>query len=295
MMISKNNLFASLALCAAVVGAKMAQADGFKFGGGSGNNGNSKSSFKINFNVNGSSQNKLKNGSSFKKYVDVYTDKRTHRHTDKHCRIRYIQPVHSVYSQCYHPQFGGCYVYPGDTWYSISKRAYGVGFLSQHIATYNRLPINSLLVPGQMLRLPVVNSNGTLSASNAPMPAPYAPNGVGSSALSTYASTTNISAAGAAAPMSEPTLVQVPAGSTLMLDIESLGTERGSVRLRLGSLSLPVAVMEWTPASVKVELPKMELSRSVKSSLEVVRADGSVVSQSAIELTPAATQLALGN
>ena len=46
---------------------------------------------------------------------------------------------------------------------------------------------------------------------------------------------------------------------------------------------------------MKIQLPKMELSRPVKASLEVLRADGSLASKSAIELTPAATRLALGN
>jgi hypothetical protein len=52
-------------LCAAVLGAKMAQAEGFFFSGGTGNNGNSRSSFKINFSANSGSHNQFKNGSNF--------------------------------------------------------------------------------------------------------------------------------------------------------------------------------------------------------------------------------------
>ena len=47
------------------------------------------------------------------------------------------------------------------------------------------------------------------------------------------------------------------------------------------------------PSSVKIQLPKMELTGPMKADLEVLRADGSLASKSAIELTPAATRLAL--
>ena len=93
----------------------------------------------------------------------------------------------------------------------------------------------------------------------------------------------------------EPTLPRVAIGSTLLLDGESLGDEKGIVRLQMGALALPVEVIEWTTSSVKIALPKMELGRPVKASLEVLRADGSLASKSEIELTPAATRLALGN
>jgi hypothetical protein len=289
--------------------------------------------------------------------------------------------VRLVYSQCYHPQFSGCYVLPGDTWYSISRRIYGVESLCKHIASYNGLSMYSPLVPGQLLRLPVVNANGTLAASNAPMPAPFAtqsaplgpqnptfagastapqgiapqglanglasqgtsagfapqstptgvapqglPNGMNASAIPSQ-SLPNAMNAGSATPQGpsipslestftapktepaatvapaasirtvkeEPTLPRVAIGSMLMLDGESLGDEKGIVRLQMGALSLPVEVIEWTTTSVKIALPKMELGRPMKASLEVLRADGSLASKSGIELTPAATRLALGN
>jgi hypothetical protein len=201
----------------------------------------------------------------------------------------------------------------------------------------------SPLVPGQMLRVPVVNANGTLAASNAPMPAAFAPQGIplsaqaaplgsnpaigvgsssiapqgvpnGASAGSTPLQSPSIpplestfkapSAAPAAsvAPAAnirtvkeETALPRVAIGSTLMLDGDSLGEEKGTVRLRIGTMSLPVDVVEWTVAAVKIELPKMELDRPVKAILEVLRADGGLASKSEIELTPAATRLALGN
>ena len=86
---SINTLVTSFAICAAVLCPKMAQAEGFHFGGGSGNKGNSKSSFKIKFNGNGSDQNKLKKSdSSFKKYLNIYTGNHKVNHKDKRCRIR---------------------------------------------------------------------------------------------------------------------------------------------------------------------------------------------------------------
>jgi hypothetical protein len=353
MFSSKNTLIASLALCGLVVGAKMAQAEGFKFGGGSGNNGNSKSSFKINFSGNSGGHSQFKNGSSFKKYDSCHHDHYDHHH---HHHVRYIEPVRLVYSQCYHPEFRGCYVFPGDTWYSISKRVYGVEFLCKHIAAYNGLSMGSPLVPGQLLRLPVVNANGSLAVSNAPMPAPFAPqgapfaaqgslpgppsamigpqgspmapqgmpNGVNAGAPQGLPNGMNAASSAPQAPSippleatftapkadaapnatpaasirsvtEEPTLPRVATGTTLTLDGKSLGPEKGIVRLQMGGLILPVEVIEWTETSVKIALPKMELSRPVKASLEVLRADGSLASKSEIELTPAATRLALGN
>jgi len=311
----KTILIASLALCAAVGVANIAQAEGFKFGG-SGNNSNGKSSFKFNIGGNSGSHGQ------FKKYSSCHND----FHDYHHHHVRYVQPVRLVYSQCYHPQFSGCYVFPGDTWYSISRRVYGVDFLCKHIASYNGLSMFSPLVPGQMLRLPVVNANGSLAMSNAPIQAPLAPQGSSAGFVPQATPISGMSAASAApqGPTSdpprsdfatpnaepaasvtpaanirtvkdEPTLPRVAIGTTLMLDGESLGDEKGSVRLQMGALALPVEVTEWTNSSVKISLPKMELGRPVKASLEVLRADGSLASKSEIELTPAATRLALGN
>jgi hypothetical protein len=92
----------------------------------------------------------------------------------------------------------------------------------------------------------------------------------------------------------EPTLPRVAIGSTLTLDGESLGSEKGIVRLRVSGLALPVEVIEWSETSVQIQLPKMDLSNPVKAELEVMRADGSLASKSGIELTPAATRVALG-
>jgi hypothetical protein len=266
-----NNLIAVLTVSAAVLAASSATAGGFSFGGGGGGGKGGKNSGNKSFKFNVYTGNFNHHNNHYKKkYYDCY---------DGLYRVHYIQPV-VVYRTNYYPQFRACYVFPGDTWFSISKRCYGVEFLGKHVASFNRLNMSTRLMPGHMLRLPVVNANGSLSVSNAPMPAPFAPQGVPFAAQ--------------AAPV-EPTLPQVAIGSTLMLDGESLGTEKGIVRLQINGMTLPVEVIEWTGNAVKVQLPKADLSRAVKAELEVLRADGSLASNSAIELMPATTSVALGN
>jgi hypothetical protein len=84
-------------------------------------------------------------------------------------------------------------------------------------------------------------------------------------------------------------------GSTLVLDGQTFGEQPGVARLRVSGLSLPVEVIEWTNASTKVRLPKVELTSPTKVEIEVLRADGSLAATSAIELTPVADRLAQSN
>ncbi len=209
--------------------------------------------------------------------------------------MRYVEPVRYVYTKCYYPDFQCCYVYPGDTWYSISKRIYGVDYMCKHIASYNGLSMSSRLVVGQMLRLPVINANGSLASSNAPMPAPFVQPDLETqpAAFATAAAESMPPAASIRTISEEPALARVAVGSTLEIDGSSMGTEAGIVRLRVGGLALPVEVLEWSANSVKIRLPKVELSSEVRGELEVLRADGSVASNSGVALTPAAPKLAL--
>jgi len=137
--------------------------------------------------------------------------------------------------------------------------------------------------------------NGLNAGSIAPQGQSIAPLPNAVTTPSTQPSATVTPAASIRTVTEEPTLPRVAIGSTLMLDGKSLSTEKGIVRLQISGMTLPVEVIEWTAGSVKVQLPKMDLSRPVKADLEVLRADGSLASNSAIELTPAATRLALGN
>jgi hypothetical protein len=87
----------------------------------------------------------------------------------------------------------------------------------------------------------------------------------------------------------------VAIGSILTLDGQSLGDGRGSVRLVVNGLALPVEVLEWNASVVKVQLPQLDLAGALKAQIEVLRADGSLASKSAVELTPATNRLALSN
>jgi hypothetical protein len=91
----------------------------------------------------------------------------------------------------------------------------------------------------------------------------------------------------------ESSLPNVAIGSTLVLDGQALGNDKGTVQLRINGVSLPVEVLEWTTSSAKIRLPEIGLAGAIKAEIEVLRADGSLASKSAVQLTPAATRLAL--
>ena len=316
-----TNLVAILTIGSALLAANSASAGhGFSFGGGkSGGGGKSSGSFKIS--IGGSSHASKSSHNHHHKFHHNF-------HHQKYCHYpvkKYYEPVYVVYDQCYHPYYSYCFVYPGDTWYTVAKRCYGHSHLWKHIATYNNLSLSSsALVPGQQLQLPVVNANGTLAASNAPAPASFAPQGASfgpqsaqpglpgqsiapqssaplanpvaaPSAQSSDSAATAMPAANIRTIADEPTRPVVAIGSSLMLEGNSLGTEQGAVRLRISGMAMPVEVLEWSDSSVKIKLPAMDLTEALKADLEVLRADGSLASRSAIELTPAATRLALGN
>ena len=120
--------------------------------------------------------------------------------------------------------------------------------------------------------------NGPAGTPNAAPSAPVVP-------------TANIRAA-SADPSPRPS---VAIGSMLTLDGQSLGGEAGSVRLRAGGLALPAEVLDWSDSSVKIRLPQLDLEGPMRAEIELLRADGSLASKTPIELTAAATRLALGN
>jgi len=93
----------------------------------------------------------------------------------------------------------------------------------------------------------------------------------------------------------EERLPSVAIGSILTLDGQSLGDERGIVRLKVSGIALPVEVLDWNASIVKVQLPQLDLAGAMKAEIEVLRADGSLASKSAVELTPATNRLALNN
>lgn len=201
----------------------------------------------------------------------------------------YIEPR---YDRCYQPDHCYTYVLPGDTWGSICSREYGNRNLWRNVVSYNGFRTGTPLVVGQKLMLPVVNSNGSLAASNAPAGAPFiaeAPAAAPVQSSQPSAPSANVQL------QSEPSLPNVAVGSTLALDGQQFGSEQGAVRLRISGMSLPAEVIEWDATSLKVKLPEMDLTSSMRADIEVIRADGSLASQSAIQLTPAVNRLALSN
>lgn len=95
-------------------------------------------------------------------------------------------------------------------------------------------------------------------------------------------------------PSLEASRTRVALGSILMLNGQAFGDRAGGARLRISGMALPIEVIEWTPSAVKVRLPQFELTSITPAEIEVLRADGSLASKSAVELTPAPAQLALG-
>jgi hypothetical protein len=78
-----------------------------------------------------------------------------------------------------------------------------------------------------------------------------------------------------------------------MVNGQPLGATKGSVRIRIDTLTIPVDVLDWNATSARVQLPKMDLAGPMKAELEVFRADGAVASSTPIQITPAAERLAL--
>ncbi len=211
-----------------------------------------------------------------------------------------------VYGQAFEPFHSTYICLPGDSFYTVSLKEYGTSSNQFYIARFNGLAPNAALVPGQRLVLPTIRANGQLSVSNRPagvgdttpvqgfpVTTPTSPI---TSNLTQAVNTVTSNFASAVKPAAtEPALPKVTVGSTLVLDGQTFGEEKGVARLRVSGLSLPVEVLEWTNSSAKVRLPQVELTSATKVELEVLRADGSLASKSAIELTPAADRLAQTN
>jgi hypothetical protein len=171
----------------------------------------------------------------------------------------------------------------------------GANFVAPQGATMNGPAMNAPAFngaaagqPGPMGPIGSPNGAPSMFQGNGPiMPNAIAPNAMPSTTAAPIANIRTVSA--------EVKLPSVAIGSVLSLDGQSLGNERGLVRLSVSGITLPVEVLEWSTSSAKIQLPQIELAKSVKAELEVLRADGSLASKSAIELTPAANRLALGN
>ncbi len=306
MTTSATRLIATLATAASLMTASAA----FAKNGNGGNQNHSIHSSALKFNLGGNSQ-KVK---SFKS--DNYSCHKPcydgHCYSNYKCYSNYCYPSYGCYSYygCVHPVYGcqayepfhcNYYVLPGDSCYTISLKEYGTSSNANYIAQYNRLPINAALVPGQQLMLPSISAIGTLGASNAPAAMADFTGTIGT-AFSAPVNTTPsfampasfTSPASITAPAVEQPRTKIAVGSTLLVDGQAFGDKPGVARLRVSGLSLPVEVLEWSTGSVKIRLPQVELASATVGDIEVLRADGSLASRTAVELTTANAQLAFG-
>lgn len=94
---------------------------------------------------------------------------------------------------------------------------------------------------------------------------------------------------------SEAALPNVLSGSSFTLAGREIGAERGTVRLKISGLVLPVTILEWTSTSVSLQLPAIELAAATPVELETRRADGSLVANTRLNLVPAPANLAAAN
>ncbi len=103
---------------------------------------------------------------------------------------------------------------------------------------------------------------------------------------------TTVVAAGEVAPAVavEPVaekLMQIPVGSTVSLAGKDLGDAAGQVVVQIDKISLPAQLNEWKADSVNVTLPMLGLAGPTKAQLWMVKADGAVAANMAVELIPA--------
>jgi len=82
-------------------------------------------------------------------------------------------------------------------------------------------------------------------------------------------------------------LMQIPVGSTITLQGEDLGEFAGQLVVQIDKISLPAQLNDWQVDSVNATLPMLGLAGPTKAQLWMVKADGAVASNMAVELIPA--------
>jgi hypothetical protein len=296
MTTSKTNL---IAIFAATAGLLLPSAASAK-GPGNNNHSHNNSNFKISF-----GGNPPKAISYLKDNHDCHKscyDGRCYDHYYRGCysNYGYIRTCDVYNGQAYEPFHSTYTVLPGDSFYTVSLKEYGTSSNSRYIAQFNRLAENSALVPGQTLMLPSISANGTLSPSRAPV-AGTDFNGSFNTAFSNPSVTSPAFVAPAsftspvsiAKPVVEQPRTKVAVGSTLLVDGQTFGDKTGVARLHVSGLALPVEVIEWANSAVKIRLPKVELTSAANADIEVLRADGSLASKTAVELVSPSVQVAI--
>jgi hypothetical protein len=93
-------------------------------------------------------------------------------------------------------------------------------------------------------------------------------------------------------PNVQPSRTLVAVGSILMINGQTFGNQPGGARLRINGMAMPIEVLEWTPAGVKVRLPQIEIAGVTPAEIEVIRGDGSLAAKSPVDLTGMPGQVA---
>jgi hypothetical protein len=77
-----------------------------------------------------------------------------------------------------------------------------------------------------------------------------------------------------------------------MINGQAFGPQAGGARLHVNGMAMPIEVLEWTPAGVKIRLPQLEIAGVTAAEIEVIRGDGSLASKTPIDLTGSPAPLA---
>lgn len=85
------------------------------------------------------------------------------------------------------------------------------------------------------------------------------------------------------------------AGSKLVLDGQQFGGTPGQVQLVVGPMTLPVAIANWTPSELTIQLPELPLTKAADARVVILDATGKLITQSEINLAPAASRLAMND
>jgi len=93
-------------------------------------------------------------------------------------------------------------------------------------------------------------------------------------------------------PVVAEQVMQIPVGATVTLQGTNLGDQLGMLVVQIDKVSLPAQINEWKPEGVNVTLPMLGLAGPTRAQLWMVRADGTVAANIAVELLPAQQQQA---
>lgn len=93
-----------------------------------------------------------------------------------------------------------------------------------------------------------------------------------------------------AAPLPpRPQLPTVPAGSTMTLPSNFLGTAQGDVFMVFNNIKLPIKIQRWEPTGVTITLPPMAIKTAVEIQVDIVLPNGRLAASRRIRVTKPAS------